>query len=109
MSIQHVYTLLYVYSTCVHTVVCIFTSVSSLVPDLAPEKLILQHGLSSSYENLTIHSVSSSPDVTLLSVRSYRHPVGGVGAAAAPFPDVTLHSHSSSDESSSPGMCYVIV
>ncbi|KAF6034168.1 hypothetical protein EB796_007524 [Bugula neritina] len=76
---------------------------SSLVPDLAPEKLILQHGLSSSYENLTIHSVSSSPDVTLLSVRSYRHPVGGVGAAAAPFPDVTLHSHSSSDESSSPG------
>jgi len=99
-----------VYSTCVHSVVCIFTSVSSLVPDLAPEKLILQHGLSSSYENLTIHSVSSSPDVTLLSVRSYRHPVGGVGAAAAaPFPDVTLHSHSSSDESSSPGICCAIV
>ena len=63
----------------------------SLVPDLAPERLILQHGLSTSYENLTIHSVNSSPDVTLLSVRSYRNDV-----TTTCFPDVTIHSHQSS-------------
>ncbi|XP_067941672.1 BTB/POZ domain-containing protein 7-like [Watersipora subatra] len=67
---------------------------SSLVPDLAPERLILEHGLSSSLEELTIHSVSSSPDVTLLSVRAYKEVV------AIPFPDVTLHSQSSSENDS---------